>query len=187
LGLGLWIIYLKMSSTAPTMPIATSTSQTSVGASLPSYDTLDSVVVPKPPTYSTVPYDNEETVAFTPRLGSSDSSPHGNYVKNWPQATLILIDQEEETRLPTYGRGGRIAGELALVSTERVVRVSVKVFSSTLLAPCRVALLELRRELGVTHMHPSKWFTDALGHAIFTNVNLMNYTLIITFSRSWAK
>ncbi|KAF9565543.1 hypothetical protein CPC08DRAFT_168196 [Agrocybe pediades] len=79
-----------------------------------------------PPTYSTAPSDGEETVAFTPRAGATN--PTGTFKRDWPQATLILKDQEEGTRLPTYGRGGRVIGELGVKNLETVSRVTVKLF-----------------------------------------------------------
>lgn len=78
-----------------------------------------------PPTYSTVPYAGEETVAFTPRVGIAP--PTGTFKRDWPQATLILKDQEEGTRLPTYGRNARIVGELGVKNVETVARVTVTV------------------------------------------------------------
>ncbi|CAA7259055.1 unnamed protein product [Cyclocybe aegerita] len=102
----------------------------------PSYDTLPPrpsssppFIPQEPPSYSNQPSPDEETVAYTPRGPAGAPHPQGTFVRKWPQATLILTDQEEGTRLPTYGRGGKIMGELGLASAERVVRVSVKVGS----------------------------------------------------------
>ncbi|KAF8161225.1 hypothetical protein B0H34DRAFT_781810 [Crassisporium funariophilum] len=78
----------------------------------------------RPPSYSIQPLANEETVAFTPRVGAT--TPHGNFVRHWPQATLILKDQDEDARLPMYGRGGRVIGELGVANTDKVVRVTIK-------------------------------------------------------------
>ncbi|KAF8967900.1 hypothetical protein BDZ97DRAFT_1903155 [Flammula alnicola] len=77
-----------------------------------------------PPTYSIQPYTDEETVAFTPRAGIA--TPHGHFVRQWPQATLILKDQDPETRLPTYSRGGRVIGELGITNPDRIIKVTVK-------------------------------------------------------------
>jgi hypothetical protein len=80
-----------------------------------------------PPDYSPEPLPDEETVTFTPRVRShNSSSPHGHFTRQWPQATLILRDQDPETRLPTYGRGGRIVGELGLTNPEKIERVTIK-------------------------------------------------------------
>ncbi|KDR75755.1 hypothetical protein GALMADRAFT_68348 [Galerina marginata CBS 339.88] len=88
------------------------------------HDVAGLSVTSLPPTYSTQPYENEETVAFTPRVGNS--TPHGTFTRTWPQATLILKDQDEGVRLPTYGRHGRVIGELGLKNTDKIVRVTVK-------------------------------------------------------------
>ncbi|KAF8200996.1 hypothetical protein BJ912DRAFT_843974 [Pholiota molesta] len=77
-----------------------------------------------PPTYSYEPHADEETVAMTPRAGVT--SPIGHFARQWPQATLILRDQDPQLRLPTYGRGGRIIGELGLKNPDKVDRVTVK-------------------------------------------------------------
>ncbi|KAF5321720.1 hypothetical protein D9619_001936 [Psilocybe cf. subviscida] len=80
-----------------------------------------------PPNYSPEPLPDEETVSFTPRVHShTSSSSHGHFTRQWPQATLILRDQDPETRLPTYGRGGRIVGELGLTNPEKIERVTIK-------------------------------------------------------------
>ncbi|PPR00983.1 hypothetical protein CVT24_000277 [Panaeolus cyanescens] len=87
---------------------------------------LPDEAVQEPPTYSFQPYADEETVAFTPRMGPT--TPNGNFVRCWPQATLILRDQDPEARLPRYGRGGRVIGELGLKSTSKVVKVTATLF-----------------------------------------------------------
>lgn len=80
---------------------------------------------PLPPSYSLQPTENEETVAITPRAGVT--TPNGNFIRQWPQATLILRDQDPAARLPTYGRGGRIVGELGLTNPDKIDRVTIKV------------------------------------------------------------
>ncbi|KJA28976.1 hypothetical protein HYPSUDRAFT_128152 [Hypholoma sublateritium FD-334 SS-4] len=79
---------------------------------------------PRPPTYSLQPTEDEETVAITPRAGVTN--PQGHFIRAWPQATLILRDQDPQARLPTYGRGGRIVGELGLTNPDKIVRVTIK-------------------------------------------------------------
>lgn len=78
-----------------------------------------------PPVYSTQPHEDEETVASTPRVGLT--TPQGTFIRQWGQATLILKDQEDGTRLPTYNRHGRIIGEIELKNTDRIIRITVKV------------------------------------------------------------
>lgn len=87
--------------------------------------TAASATASLPPTYSYEPHADEETVAMTPRAGVT--SPTGNFTRQWPQATLILRDQDPHLRLPTYGRGGRIIGELGLTNPDKIDRVTVKV------------------------------------------------------------
>jgi hypothetical protein len=96
--------------------------------SLPSYSREpSSSVVPAvlPPCYSLQPHADEETVAHTPRV--ANTTPHGLFIRQWPQATLILKGQDEGSRQPTYGRAGRIVGELGIANPEKVARVTVKV------------------------------------------------------------
>ncbi|KAF8897075.1 hypothetical protein CPB84DRAFT_1781501 [Gymnopilus junonius] len=84
-----------------------------------------STTISSPPGYSVQPREDEEVVAFTPRLNSG-GAPSGAFTRYWQQATLILKDQEEGTRLPTYGRNGRIIGELGLKNTDKIIQVTVK-------------------------------------------------------------
>ncbi|TFK44842.1 hypothetical protein BDQ12DRAFT_673669 [Crucibulum laeve] len=77
------------------------------------------------PSYSSLPLANEETVQYTPRQGTT-SNPHGTFVRKWPQATLILKDQDPSSRLPSYGRHGVVCGELGLTNPEKVVEVTLK-------------------------------------------------------------
>ncbi|KAH9485031.1 hypothetical protein JR316_0001935 [Psilocybe cubensis] len=79
---------------------------------------------PDPPVYSTQPHEDEETVASTPRVGSI--TPQGTFIRQWGQATLILKDQENGARLPTYSRNGRITGEIELKNTDKIIRVTAK-------------------------------------------------------------
>lgn len=92
---------------------------------VPPLSTVLASTASEPPTYSIQPYADEETVAMTPRAGATSSS--GHFVRQWPQATLILRDQDPTSRLPTYGRGGRIIGELGLTNPDKIDRVTVKV------------------------------------------------------------
>lgn len=80
------------------------------------------------PRYSSRPSADEETVAFTPR--ASVMLPQGTFVKEWPQAKLVLMDQEDGARLPSYGRFGQIIGEIGLKYTTRIVSVTAKVTSN---------------------------------------------------------
>ena len=96
--------------------------------SAPTCCAASSAVNPIPPCYSVQPREDEEVVAFTPRM--YNNVPQGTFIRRWPQATLILKDQEEGARLPTYGRNGRIIGELGLKNTEKIIKVTVKVRSS---------------------------------------------------------
>jgi hypothetical protein len=71
-------------------------------------------------------------VAYTPRV--ANPMPHGLFVRQWPQATLILQGQDEGSRQPTYGRAGKVIGELGITNPEKVVKVIVKVSGSLLAA-----------------------------------------------------
>lgn len=91
----------------------------------PRVSSTEASAAPRPPTYSLQPTEDEETVAITPRAGVTN--PQGHFIREWPQATLILRDQDPQARLPTYGRGGRIVGELGLTNPDKIDRVTVKV------------------------------------------------------------
>jgi hypothetical protein len=77
------------------------------------------------PSYSSHPSADEETVAFTPR--AAVTLPQGTFVMEWPQAKLVLMDQEDGARLPSYGRYGQVIGELGLKYTTSIVSVTAKV------------------------------------------------------------
>lgn len=77
------------------------------------------------PRYSSEPSADEETVAFTPR--SVVTLPRGIFVKEWPQAKLVLMDQADDVILPSYGRYGQVIGELGLKYTTNIVAVTAKV------------------------------------------------------------
>lgn len=102
-------------------------------SSPPSYDHVPPTprATVEPPTYSSEPGADEETVAHTPRAGRN-TSPRGSFSKQWPQATLTLKDQDETARLPIYGRYGRITGELELKDTKSIVSVIAEVSGSTI-------------------------------------------------------
>jgi len=101
--------------------------------SLPSYSREPLSVVP-PPCYSSQPHADEESVAYTPRV--ANSTPHGLFIRQWPQATLILKGQDEGSRQPTYGRAGRVVGELGIANPEKITSVTVKVCYSRIHLPC---------------------------------------------------
>jgi len=86
----------------------------------PSYPlTLES-----PPDYTCAPLADERTVAHNRRRGHPNEL--GNYVRKWKHATLILKDQEEGCRTPTYTRGSAIEGEIGLSSADNIIEVCVK-------------------------------------------------------------
>jgi len=60
-------------------------------------------------------------VAYAPCV--ANPTPHEVFTKQWPQATLILGNQEEGSQEPTYGRAGRIVGELGIANTKKIGRV----------------------------------------------------------------
>lgn len=77
------------------------------------------------PSYSSIPQNDEETIEYNPRHGRSTNS--STFIRRWHQVDLILKGQEEEARLPCYGRGGVIDGELGISSPEKIFEVTVKV------------------------------------------------------------
>ena len=57
--------------------------------------------------------------------------PQGTFVKEWPQAKLVLMDQEDGANMPSYGRYGQVIGELGLKCSTRIVSVTAKVGANT--------------------------------------------------------
>lgn len=76
------------------------------------------------PEYSFEPTCGECTLQLTPR---TRPLPESTYIKRSGKTTVVLHNQEENARVPTYGRGGTIAGSILLDHNEHIHRVILKV------------------------------------------------------------
>ncbi|RDB24842.1 hypothetical protein Hypma_007770 [Hypsizygus marmoreus] len=76
------------------------------------------------PSYSPIPRHGEERIEYTPRPEAT--VPEGNFIKAWKHATLILPNQGETNRLPTYGQNSVVSGELHLSTPKDVLRIVLK-------------------------------------------------------------
>ncbi|KAJ3522242.1 hypothetical protein NMY22_g11974 [Coprinellus aureogranulatus] len=88
---------------------------------LPSY----AAAVPAP-RYSFEPACDEQRLQLTPQ-SSASRTPTGTFIKNSGKTTVVLVDQEEDVELPTYGRRGPIHGTVLLEEPETITEVEVKI------------------------------------------------------------
>ncbi|KAJ7723341.1 hypothetical protein DFH07DRAFT_759527 [Mycena maculata] len=67
------------------------------------------------PSYSQDPANDETRLNFSPRiLVGARPLPTGLFTKAYGSATVVLLDQEENTRVPSYRRRGTVRGSLIL-------------------------------------------------------------------------
>lgn len=78
------------------------------------------------PKYSCEPSCDEQRLEQTPRSGRRPT-PTGTFVRKSGKATLVLNDQEDNARQPSYGRHGVISGTLILEEYSSVSEVVLKV------------------------------------------------------------
>ena len=91
------------------------------------------------PNYTCEPTNGEETLQRTPSLGLPPLT--GTYTKESEKVVITLFDQEENVKLPTYGRQGLISGTIHLDDSQLVLRVIVKVSHRSF--PSRIEISEL--------------------------------------------
>lgn len=88
---------------------------------LPSY----SAAVPAPK-YSFEPACDEQRLQLTPQT-SLARTPTGTFIKSSGKTTVVLLDQEENAKNPSYGRRGPINGTILLEEPDTVTEVEIKV------------------------------------------------------------
>lgn len=86
-------------------------------AILPAYDL--------PPQYTSSPQPDETTVAHNRRQGIRNTD--GRFIRHWGDITLVLKEQDSDTRYPVYSRGGNVDGEIGFNGQIGLVEVFVKV------------------------------------------------------------
>lgn len=77
------------------------------------------------PSYSCEPGCNEQRLQHTPRF--NQPIPTGTFTKKSGKMTVTLLEQEDDAKIPTYGRHGLISGAIYLEKCEMISRVSLKV------------------------------------------------------------
>ncbi len=77
------------------------------------------------PDYSFEPSCGEYTLQVTPR--AIRPPPESTWIKRAGKATVVLHNQEENTKVPSYGRGGSVAGSILFDYNERICKVVLKV------------------------------------------------------------
>ena len=79
------------------------------------------------PSYSLDPTCGEQRLQLTPRSRSLHRTPTSTFVRKSGKTTIVLYDQEQDTRTPSYGRSANISGSLCLDESENVTGVTIKV------------------------------------------------------------
>ena len=77
------------------------------------------------PLYSAEPGPSEQRLAITSRKSSRTQA--GTLRRSHSGIVIALRDQDDSAEAPTYGRGGYIAGDVELASTQSVLSVSATV------------------------------------------------------------
>lgn len=84
---------------------------------------------PPAPAYSFEPSADEQRLDLTPRQGMNGPLS-STFVKRLSKATLVLHDQEDDVRIPSYGRNSVVRGELCIDNSANITDVVVKVRST---------------------------------------------------------
>ncbi|KAJ6562878.1 hypothetical protein DFH09DRAFT_1479060 [Mycena vulgaris] len=79
---------------------------------------------PAVPSYSPEPAHDEQRVEHTPR---TRLHPTGNYIAKSGRDAVVLTEQEENAKLPTYGRHASINGFVTLEDRETVSQIVLKI------------------------------------------------------------
>ncbi|KAL0960782.1 hypothetical protein HGRIS_005803 [Hohenbuehelia grisea] len=77
------------------------------------------------PEYSFDPLSGEQRLEHTPRPGSRPT-PTGVFIRKAKKVTVVLQDQEDDARIPSFGRHAVVSGSLCLEQPEVVSEVIVK-------------------------------------------------------------
>lgn len=79
------------------------------------------------PGYSDLPYTGEQSLQYTPRVGSSWFLPDGTFIRRDGHATLVLYNQEDNTQLPEYRQSAIISGCVELKDMNRILKVTLHI------------------------------------------------------------
>ncbi|KAJ6501815.1 hypothetical protein DFH09DRAFT_1441489 [Mycena vulgaris] len=82
---------------------------------------------PAVPSYSPDPAHDEQRVEHTPGRTTRLPRPTGNYIAKCGRDAVVLIEQEENAKLPTYGRHASIKGFVTLEDRETVSEIVLKI------------------------------------------------------------
>lgn len=77
------------------------------------------------PRYSCEPGCNEQRLQHTPRFNRP--TPTGTFTKTCGGATVTLFEQEDDAKIPIYGRHGLVTGTVYLENYDMISRISLKV------------------------------------------------------------
>ena len=99
---------------------------------------------PPAPAYSFEPSADEQRLDLTPRQGMNGAPFSSTFVKRLSKATLVLHDQEDDVRIPSYGRNSIVRGVLCIDNSANITDVIVKVrFAYCEVAYDRLSMLSL--------------------------------------------
>lgn len=79
------------------------------------------------PAYSFEPSADEQRLELTPRQGRNGAPLSSTFVKRLGKATLVLHDQEDDVRIPSYGRNSVVRGVLCFDDPANITDVVIKV------------------------------------------------------------
>lgn len=81
---------------------------------------------PPAPAYSLEPSEDEQRLELAPRHGRNGSLS-STFIKRLGKATLVLHDQQDDVRIPSYERNGIVRGSLCFDDPTNITDVIVKV------------------------------------------------------------
>jgi len=116
------------------------------------------------PEYSYDPAYDERTLQSTPSI--HHPPPTGTYTKKSRKVTVTLFEQEDDAKIPTFGRRGLITGTIYLENHELIYRVVLKV-SSMLFVPLQwklTSLVQVEGKLESTSTERAANSTEILNH-----------------------
>jgi hypothetical protein len=103
------------------------------------------------PCYSQDPAYDETRLELSPGIGTRPL-PTGTFTKAYGSATIVLLDQEPDSRVPSYGRQASVRGSLLLEQdTNNISEIVAKVRLSVLTRlPNLIPVLQLEGRLEIT-------------------------------------
>jgi hypothetical protein len=82
---------------------------------------------PPAPAYSLEPSADEQQLELAPRQVRNGSSLSSTFIKRFGKVTLVLHDQEDDVRIPSYERNSIVRGSLCFDDPTNITDVIVKV------------------------------------------------------------